>query len=68
MPSPTQTLLELKYDGDLAADIKTMNAAGTSWREIAERVSARCGYTVSYESLRLWYGVKRGQDTESVAS
>ena len=58
MPTPKQTLLELRYDGDLAADIKTMAAAGVSWREMAERVSARCGYDVSHESLRQWYGEK----------
>jgi len=39
-------------------------AEGTSWRWMAERVSARCGYEVSYEALRQWYGKK---DAESVA-
>ena len=58
MPTPKQLLVEHRYDGDLAADIKTMAAAGTSWREMAERVCARCGYLVSYESLRQWYGEK----------
>ncbi len=65
MPSPKQTLLELKYPGDLGADIKAWMTEGLSWRWMAERVSARCGYTISYESLRLWYGRK---DTEAVAS
>ena len=68
MPTPKQLLLELRYDGDLAADIKIMTAAGTSWREISERVSARCGYTVSYESLRIWYGRKIADSADSVAS
>lgn len=60
--------MELSYDGNLAADVKAMSASGVSWREIAERVSARCGYEVSYETLRVWYGTKRGQVTDSVAS
>ena len=58
MPSPKQTLLELKYPGDLKADVKAWAAGGTSWRWMAERVSARCGYDVSHESLRQWYGEK----------
>jgi len=66
MPTPKQLLLEHRYDGDLAGDIQIMSSAGTSWREMAERVSARCGYEVSYESLRIWYGSKRV--TDSVAS
>lgn len=55
-PSPKQILIELRYDGDLPGDIKAMIAAGMSWREMAERVSARCGHNVSYETLRIWYG------------
>jgi intein-encoded DNA endonuclease-like protein len=58
MPTPKQLLMEHKYDGDLAADIKAMAAGGVSWREMAERVSARCGYEVSHESLRQWYREK----------
>jgi intein-encoded DNA endonuclease-like protein len=54
--TPKQLLIEHRYDGDLTSDIKKMAASGTSWREMAERVSARCGYTVSHESLRQWYG------------
>lgn len=64
MPSPKQTLLELKYPGDLEADVKAWESEGKTWRWMAERVSARCGYEVSYESLRTWYGTKRGQITE----
>ena len=56
VPTSKQLLIEHRYNGDLAADIKTMAAAGTSWREMAERVRARCEYTVSHESLRQWYG------------
>ena len=58
VPTSKQLLIELRYDGDLAADIKTMAAAGTSWREMAERVCARCGSPVSHESLRQWYREK----------
>ena len=56
VPTSKQLLIEHRYGGDLAADIKTMAAAGTSWREMSERVRARCEYTVSHESLRQWYG------------
>ncbi len=56
MPSPKRLLMEHLYDGDLAADVAAHLTAGTSWREIAERVSARTGVTVSYESLRQWFG------------
>lgn len=55
-PSPKQILVELRYDGDLPSDVKKMLGAGMSWREMAERVSARCGHDVSYETLRTWYG------------
>jgi hypothetical protein len=55
-PTPKQLLLEHRYPGDLAADVKTMAVEGTSWREMAKQVSARCKYTVSHESLRQWYG------------
>ena len=58
MPTPKQLLLEHRYDGDLAVDIRAWAAGGVSWREIAERVSERCGYGVSYESLRQWYRTK----------
>lgn len=63
MPTPKRQLLELLYDGDLPGDVHTFLAADMSWREIAERVSARTGVTVSHESMRQWYG-----DTASVAS
>ena len=56
-PTPKQLLLEHRYDGDLAADVKAWEGSVT-WREIAERVSERCGYDVSYESLRQWYRTK----------
>jgi len=55
-PSPKQILLQLKYPGDLAGDIRNLRAAGSTWCQIAELVSARSGYDVSYESLRSWYG------------
>ena len=29
---------------------------GTSWRQISDRVAEKAGVTVSYESLRTWYG------------
>jgi len=57
-PTSKQLLIEHRYDGDLAADIKTMEAEGTSWREMAEKVRARCEYDVSYQSLRNWYQIK----------
>ena len=53
-------LLELAWDGDLDADIAAMLDAGQSWREIAARVSARTGHTVSHESIRRWYGQPQG--------
>jgi hypothetical protein len=56
MPTPKQMLLELKYDGDLAHDINAWLAGGQSWRQIARTVSERTGLTVTYESLRSWYG------------
>lgn len=56
VPTSKQLLIEHKYHGDLAADIKAMADAGTSWRVMAERVRVRCKYTVSHESLRQWYG------------
>jgi len=56
--SPKRLVIEQRYDGDLAADIKTWEAAGTSWREMAEQVSTRCTYKVSYQSLRNWYQTK----------
>lgn len=58
MPDKTskQMLLELAYDGDLAADVGAMLATGQSWREIAARVGARTGHPVSHESMRRWYG------------
>ena len=59
MPTPKQLLMEHTYDGDLASDIKVMAAGGVSWREMAERVSARCGYDVSHESLRQWYAATK---------
>lgn len=55
MPSPKRQLIEHTYDGDLAADVKNLRTAGRTWRQIAELVSARCGYAVTYESLRSWY-------------
>jgi hypothetical protein len=58
MPSPKRQLMEHTYDGDLAADIRNLRTAGRTWRQIAPLVSTRCGYDVSYESLRLWYGEK----------
>lgn len=56
MPTTKQQLIEHLYDGDLAGDIADFTRAGMSWREIAERVSARSGQSVSYETLRTWYG------------
>lgn len=56
MPTPKQLLLEHLYDGDLARDVAKFTEAGMSWREIAERVSAKSGQAVSYETLRTWYG------------
>lgn len=56
MPTTKRMLIEHLYDGDLAADVQTFQAANLSWREIAERVSTRAGITVSYESLRTWFG------------
>ena len=64
MPTPKQQLLEMLYDGDLTADIAVMVATPLSWREIAARVSARSGHTVSHETMRNWYGLP----TEQVAS
>lgn len=50
-------LLELAWDGDLAADIRVMQDEGRSLRDIAARVSDGTGHRISYESLRRWYGV-----------
>jgi hypothetical protein len=65
-PTPKQLLLEHTYDGALASDVRSWIIAGTSWREMAERVSARCGYEVSHESLRQWY--KPSDKTDQAAS
>lgn len=68
MPTPKQLLLEHRYDGDLAGDVKTLAANGMTWREIAELISARCGHVVSYESLRNWYKPKPDQDTDTAVA
>lgn len=56
MPTPKQMLLEHLYDGPLRSDVTALLNAGASWREVAERVTTRTGVSISYESLRQWYG------------
>ena len=56
MPSPKQLLVEHLYTGDLPADVREMSKSGRSWRDIAETISTDVNLTVSYESLRTWYG------------
>jgi len=58
MKPPKQRLVERLYDpdpGKLRADVQSWLADGTTWRTMAELVSARCEYAISYESLRRWY-------------
>lgn len=62
MPSPKQLLMEHTYPGNLADDVKAMLAERQTWREIAEQIGARCGYPVSYESLRQWYGEAKNKE------
>lgn len=68
MPTPKQLVLELKYPGDLAGDVRAWLDAKTSWREMAEKISARCGYEVSHESLRQWYRPADETKTHQAAS
>ena len=62
-PTPKQALLEVYWRSafptrraDLAADINDMIVTGSTWRQVARIVEAQTGQTVSYESLRSWYG------------
>lgn len=56
MPKPPkQLLMEGTYAGDLEVDVRAWIAEGATWREMAKLVSARSQYSISHESLRLWY-------------
>lgn len=56
-----QQLAELAYPGDLAAYVTARAQSGESWRKIARFVNSQMngGVSVSYESLRRWYGEER---------
>lgn len=56
MPTAKQQLIEHLYDGDLAAEIASWLEDGSTWRDIAGRVSKATDQQVSHESLRGWYG------------
>ncbi len=56
MTTTKRLLTEHLYDGDLDADVRKFLDARMSWREIAERVSTRSGVSVSYETVRQWFG------------
>lgn len=55
--TPKQLLLEHLYGGDLDADVARFLEEGKSWRSIADLLTERTGHSVSYESVRQWYGV-----------
>ena len=56
----SQTLIELSYPGDIVAYVTAARTDGDSWRTIADAVNGRLAHnvTVSWESLRSWYGGK----------
>lgn len=60
--TPKQQLLELRYVGDLSADIAAWLQTGQSWRDIRHHVERKTGLRVSHESLRTWYGPNAEHD------
>lgn len=57
MTSQKQTLVENAYPGDLPAKVAQMRPKA-GWRQIATHVNSKLPYglTVTYETLRVWYG------------
>jgi hypothetical protein len=66
LKSPKQRLIERMYGPNLETDVQAWIADGKTWREMAEIISARCDYQISYESLRRWYANRFPKATMNV--
>ena len=55
-----QPIAEHLFDGDLEAFVRERRQAGDTWRDIELAVKGKLPpiITISYETLRTWYGSK----------
>lgn len=52
--TPLQTLLSDRLGRPLWDALDEGRAAGTSWRDLAEQITAATGQPISWETLRAW--------------